>query len=268
MKLVGKFSLLLILLVAVGLILGLGYLGFIPGLSSLFGSDKPRDLGVIYTEADRLSGRAKSQMEYVSLANADTTPGGFQTLGSRPVTAELTSAEITAIMNNKPWKYYPYKNVQLKFNADGSAEISGVLIKERVAEYGASFGAPKEAIVFVNKFLPSEPVFYLKGRAALTENKVSLFEPQVFEIGRFPMPLQAFLSLGNSLVKETYAVDIWGMTEELSKVQNKRALIIDFITDLKKTPTYVGDELSSDTSSLFRRGNPDAKSGRMSLTAV
>ena len=33
-------------------VLVFGYLGFVPGVSNLFGSNKPKDLGVIYTAAD------------------------------------------------------------------------------------------------------------------------------------------------------------------------------------------------------------------------
>jgi len=43
-----------------GIVLVLGYLGFIPGLSSLFGSDKARDLGVDYTEQNYQEARAKT----------------------------------------------------------------------------------------------------------------------------------------------------------------------------------------------------------------
>lgn len=229
MRFLGKLFLIFLVLIILAPVAVLGYLGFIPGLSSLFGADKPRDLGIKYTEADRTTARAKSQIEYVALPAGTTIPGGWQTSGSREVSAEFTSAEITALMNNRPWKYYPYRNVQVKFNADGSGEISGILIKSRVPQYGASFGAPTEAIEFINRLLPTEPAFYVKGRASLVNNQVALFEPQVFEIGRVPMPLEMILSFAPGLVKPAYALDIGGMTSELSQVQNKRALIIEFI---------------------------------------
>lgn len=229
MGFLGKACLTFFLLTILVPILAAGYFGLIPGLSSLFGSDKPRDLGITYTETDRTAARAKSQIEYVALPAGMTIPGGWQTSGSREVNTEFSAAEITALMNNRPWKYYPYKNVQVKFNADGSGEISGILIKSRVPQYGASFGAPNEAIEFINRFLPTEPVFYVKGKASLANNQVALFEPQVFEIGRVPMPLEMILSFAPELVKPAYALDIGGMTSELSKVQNKRALIIEFI---------------------------------------
>lgn len=234
MKLLGKilFGLFVIFIVipVLAVVLALGYFGFIPGLSSLMGTNKPRDLGIKYTEEDRKSARGKSQIEYVALP-ANTPPEeSRQYSGSRPIKAEFSSTEITALMNNRPWKYFPYSNVQVKFNADGSGEISGVLIKDKLPGYGAAIGVPKEAVEFAMKFLPSNPVFYVKGKAALADNKVSVFEPQKFEIGRAPLPVNIFLSfIPPQLVKQTYAVVDGGMSGELSKVQNKRALIISYI---------------------------------------
>lgn len=62
-----KVFLIIIAVIILAIVLFLGYSGFIPGVSALFGSNKPRDLGVNYTETDRASAREKSQIEYVSL---------------------------------------------------------------------------------------------------------------------------------------------------------------------------------------------------------
>jgi len=230
MKFIGKLFLIIFLLVIILPILGLGYLGFIPGLSSIFGTNKPRNLRVQWTEEDRTSARGKSQIEYVILSANEGGETGFQTSGSRPVSTEFSSAEASALMNNRPWRNWPYKDVQVKFNADGSGEISGVLLKDRLPAYGAKIGAPKGTIEFAMKFLPANPVFYLKMKASLKDNKVEVFEPQVFEIGRMKLPVSMFLSLvPGRLVKEAWAVD--NMAKELSKVQNKRALIIEFINE-------------------------------------
>jgi len=215
-----------IILVPVAL---LGWFGFIPGLSDFLGATKPKNLGIIYQEADLQTGREKSQIVYETTEEILPPEKSWQTIGKREVKTEFTSSEVTAIMNNKPGAYYPYKNVQVKFNADGSGEISGSLIKSRLPMYGATFGAPKVAMDFIMKFLPENPVFYLKGKATLEKNMVGLFEPQVFEISRIPMPLNLFLSLAPSFGFKVYAIDLVEMSSELSKVTNKKALIIDFI---------------------------------------
>lgn len=244
MKLLGKILLglfvLFVVIPVLVVVLALGYLGFIPGLSNLMGTNKPRDLGIKYTEADRTSARGKSQVVYETLP-PDTPPEkSHQTSGSRPIKTEFSSAEMTALMNNRPWKYWPYGNVQVKFNADGSGEISGVLIKDRVPAYTAAIGIPKEAVNLAMKLLPNKPVFYVKGKAALVDNKVFLFEPQTFQLGRISMPVDIFLSfVPPELVKEAYAaMDTTELTGELSKIQNKKALIVEYIN--RRLSSYPG----------------------------
>lgn len=195
----------------------------------LLNASKPRDLGIRYSEADRKSGRQKSQIKYEKTQEKLPEAQAWQTFGKRDIDETFTQEEITAIMNNKIGAYFPYQNVQLKFNADGSGEISGALIKSRLPLYGATFAAPQPAVEFAMKFLPENPVFYLKGRASLVNNEVAIFEPQAFEIGRIPMPLGVFLSAAPKLFPEVYAMDLGEMTSQLSKLENKRALIISFI---------------------------------------
>lgn len=208
----------------------LGTLGIIPGLSSVLGTDKPRDLGVKFTSENLQSAHTKSQIEYGTLPDSNVPSQTRQFPGQRAVTAEFTSAEITATLNNQPWKFWPYRNMQVKFNADGSAEVSGQLLKSTLPAYSAAIGIPSEAVDFMMKYLPVNPVFYVKGRAALTDNAVSVFEPQRFEIGRVPIPMSILLASGRfEIVPAAFALDISGMSDDLGKVSNKRELIIDFI---------------------------------------
>ncbi|HBL51801.1 MAG TPA: hypothetical protein DDZ05_01070 [Candidatus Blackburnbacteria bacterium] len=227
-KVLGIILLLLILVV----ILGLGFLGFVPGLSTLLGANKPKNLGITYTSADLASCRSKSQIEYAVLPPTSIPSQSREFIGERTVQAEFSSKEITATLNNQPWQYWPYKDVQIKFNADGTGEISGVLVKSKVPGYAAAIGIPSQAADFAMKYLPADPVFYVKMNAALTNNKVTTFEPLAFEIGKIPMPLSLFLSFGGpQLIKEAYAAGLDDMTQELSKLQDKRSLIINYIND-------------------------------------
>jgi hypothetical protein len=227
---VKKFLLIFLIIIIFIPVTLLTYLGFMPVLSSLFGTDKPRDLGIKFTPEDLKSVRGKSQVEYTVLPDSNIPQETRQFIGARQVTAEFTSVEITATLNNQPWKLWPYKNVQIKFNGDGSEEMSGVIIKKRLPAYAQAIGVPPEAINFAMKYLSANPVFYLKGKAALADNRVSVFEPQVFEIGRMPMPISLFLAVGGqSLIRKAYAEDLNGMANDLSKVGNKKEQIIAFI---------------------------------------
>ncbi len=232
MKILIKGCLFLIFIIILVPVFILGYFGFIPGLSYLFGSNKPRDLGIKYTKADLTSLRNKTKVVFEELPPNTPIEESREYYGSRPVKEEFSSKEITAAMNNRYWRYWPYKDVHVKFNADGSAEISGMLIKDRVPGYCTKIGIPKEAVNFVMRFLPPNPVFYVKGKASLTNNQVSLFEPQIFEIGRLSLPVEIFLSMTPlRLVKYAYALDVAEMVGELNKVKNKKALIIDYINN-------------------------------------
>ena len=234
--------------------MALGYLGLVPGVSTLFGSDKPRDLGIRYANEDKESARAKSQIVYETLPSDIPPQNSIQRMGKREISAEFTSAEATALMNNRPWKYFPYKNIQIKFNKDGSAEVSGIVLKDKIPGYGAYIGAPKEALDFAIKYLPANPVFYLKMKAGLKDNKVSIFEPQIFELGRVSIPVNLFLSFAPpSLIGQTFAVDIGGMISDLSKVKNKRDLIITYINGrISSIPGFYAKTASiSDNKLLF-----------------
>lgn len=135
-------------------------------------------------------------------------------------------------------------------------EMSGILLKDRVPGYGAFIGLPKEALDFAMKFLPVNPVFYLKMKASLANNQVAVFEPQAFEIGRIPLPVSAFLSFTPKIIPEVYAIDIAGMTGELAKVSNKKALIISYINDrISQTKGFYAKSAYISADKLFFEGN-------------
>lgn len=223
-----KVILIILLVIVVAIVLFLGYLGYVPGLSAIFGSNKPRDLGVSYTEADRSSARAKSQIEYKELPANTPAEQSLVRSGSRAVTANFSSAEITALMNNRPYKDWPYKDVQMKFNADGTVEVSGRLIKSRVAGYCASIGVSKEVAEKIVQYLPADPVYYVKSKAALSNNQVSVLEPSTVEIGRMSIPLNWILSINNRN-NIAYAQGANGIKTELNNYNGKKAKIVEYI---------------------------------------
>jgi hypothetical protein len=253
-----KILLSLFLIIILVAVIVAGYLGLMPGISSVLGTNKPRDLGVTYTDADLQSARAKSKMIYDILPENTPIENSIQRTGINNINTEWTSAEMTALTNNRPWKYYPYKNVQVKFNEDGSGEISGTLIKEKVPGFAASIGIPSEVIETVMNYLPTNPVFYVKGRASLKNNKVDIFEPQVFEIGRLSMPVDMFLSFDGSLVETAYAEDL---LSQLSGIKDKRAIIIAYINERLSShiPGFYAKSASFGKDKLIFEGTVPAK---------
>jgi len=223
-----KIGLGVFLALIIMILLGFGYLGYLPSVAKVFGWDKPRDLGISYTGQDQASARSKSQLQYDALPANTPDNLSLQRTGSRAVNSSFSSAEVTALMNDRPFKYWPYADVQMKFNSDGSAEVSGRLIKSRVPGYAASIGVDKAVADKVAQYLPPDPVFYVKGKAALIDNKVSLLDPSVVEVGRLNIPVTWILSFSEPNI--AFAQDsTGGIQSELSQYSGKRAKIVEYI---------------------------------------
>jgi hypothetical protein len=103
-------------LIVVGLLV-LGYFGFVPGLSGLMGSDKPRDLGVTYTAADLTSAQLKLGQELVE-PQADPFVQ-FKRASGHAVETTLTQEEYSAHVA----KIHPVSDVQIKLDGN-NFEIS------------------------------------------------------------------------------------------------------------------------------------------------
>ncbi|MFA5770057.1 MAG: hypothetical protein WC894_01015 [Patescibacteria group bacterium] len=231
MKLIGRLFLFVFLFSISSIIFGLGYLGYIPAISKLLGTNKPKDLGIRFTEKDRVEAHAKSGVEYTTLPASTSEEQSIQRFGKHNVDISWTSAQMSSLMNNRPWKYWPYNNTQIKFNVDGSAEVSGGINKAVFPSYAAFMGIPKIATEFIMKLLPPAPVFYLKTKASLKENQVDLFELQAFQLNHIPLPINAFLSFNPHLVKQVNAQLSADLLSDLGKVKNKRQMIVNYIND-------------------------------------
>lgn len=178
------------------LLLAGGYLGFIPGVSSVFGSDKPRDLGVSFTPEDEAAITDKLGITYSESPSSDQPAASLRISGSRNVETKFTEKELTALMaqHARLWKYYPITDAQVRLNADGTAELSGLLRLDRVYGYAAATGidaASVEQVLDKVKIAVSAPPVYLKGRAEV-KNGVLSVDLQKLEIGRLPVPVQLF----------------------------------------------------------------------------
>jgi len=180
-----------ILFLAIIIVLVLGYLGFVPGLSSIFGSDKPKDLGIVAGEQDLASVQAKVNTQYATITSADPSTS-YALSGSKQLDTTFTDKELTALMaqHEKMWKYYPISSAQVRFNADGTAELSGILRTDRIYGYAAATGIPAEQVkswLDKVKILVANPPIYLKGRVEVN-NGVMSGELSELQIGRLSIP--------------------------------------------------------------------------------
>jgi hypothetical protein len=131
--------------VAVLGVVGAGAAGVVPGLSSLMGTARPRDLGVRYTQADYENGLAKIPGHTVSNPEYMCVTCDYRSSGSVPAEATFTQEEFTAQLDTLNSKKGPVKDWQVRFNDDGSVESSAlveydmlrvpVYVKGRVDDY-------------------------------------------------------------------------------------------------------------------------------------
>ncbi|KKU57960.1 MAG: hypothetical protein UX81_C0027G0002 [Parcubacteria group bacterium GW2011_GWA2_47_12] len=179
-----------VIFLAVVVLLVLGYMGFVPGLSALFGADKPRDLGVVYASEDFDSFVKKTGVKFETLPPDTTGADSLRFSGVKAIDISFSSAEITANLNQKKWKYYPVSQTQVKINEDGTVEVSGVLRTDRLAQYAAVQGFSAEDQNTLDKYLkyfPSNPPFYVRGTVEVRDNQVTLNISEA-RLGRLAAP--------------------------------------------------------------------------------
>jgi hypothetical protein len=177
--------------VVVAAVFGLGYLGFVPVISRLLGTDQPRDLGVVfYADEHVKSAFAKASVTQGELPFDVSDAESVKYEGKVDIKAEFTQEELTSFFNDCRWDYCPVSSVQLRINADGSVEMSGLLRFDHMEGYGQRFKIPQDRILEglnALKLAPDVLPFYVKGAPSAKDGDVSLGLSSV-EFGRLPIP--------------------------------------------------------------------------------
>jgi len=183
-----KFLLGFIVALIILTVLPLAFLGLIPGVSTLIGAG-PKDLGIKITKADSLAAQKKIGVEIIPIKNG-IAKEDFTLEGKRDVSITINSKELTAHSNNRPWKNYPMKNLQIKIYDDGTIESSGTLIVSKAIPYAMGLGYSEQQIkdAMAQYKIPSfEVPIYIKGLGSVTNDVVSV-NAQTVRIGVFPIP--------------------------------------------------------------------------------
>jgi len=185
MKILKIFLWIIISLVVI-VVLAAGYFGLVPGVSTLFGSNKARDLGV--TTSAQVFTTASDKIAMVRSGSAKTGENVSYS-GSHPVAVSLSSEEISSLISNGEWKYNPIsEDFQMKVNTDGTVEVAGLLNRTRLDGYLKATGF-SNVLTYTSKFnfLPEKVPFYLDGALTITDNNVDLKLTSA-EVGRTPLP--------------------------------------------------------------------------------
>jgi hypothetical protein len=172
-------------------VLVLGYLGFVPGVSNLFGSNKPVKLGTTFTKQDYQSAITKSGVQINN--NLDTTylDTNSKVYGpAKPVNFDLTPSEILALLAFKPQDpNLPMKDFDLRVNPDKSIEISSLLLVDKAGEYRNISNRVKTAVNDVNKTGLKEVPFYMKADMSVVNGQLN-FNASDVKVGKLSVPAE------------------------------------------------------------------------------
>jgi hypothetical protein len=189
------------------IVLVAGYFGFVPGVSNLFGSNKPKNLGTTFTAQDYKSAISKTGVQFLNNTDTVSLDKSQKTYGpAKAVSFDLTPAETLALLNDKAHgPDFPISDWQLRVNPDGTAEISAVLNIADLDKYAAANGATSEGsqqlLDAVKKagVITKEVSFYMKGDAAVTNGQLS-FETTSFKIGNLSISADTVNSNKSNIV--------------------------------------------------------------------
>lgn len=181
-------------IVAIAVILGLGYLGFVPGLSNILGASKPKNLGVTYTAVDFNSIMSKNHVKLVVLEKAPTVRESFVLQGSQTISNAFTDKEITArLAKNDDWPLSPFTDVQVKIGQGGIVEASGIVHVDRLRLYAEATGVSQTEIDAIAKGMDTYKIprgsfpAYVKGTLSIKDNNLDINLSQLM-IGKVPIP--------------------------------------------------------------------------------
>ena len=132
------FVVAIILIGIMAVIGGLTWLGLTP-LSKYLGTGQT-DLGIKVTTAETAAAITKVGTEIIALPAGTKNEAGFKLVGSKPASFTMDSQEISAHSNNRAWKNYPVKNVQIIIHQDGTIESSATLIISKALPYAMGLG--------------------------------------------------------------------------------------------------------------------------------
>ncbi len=164
-----------------------GYFNLIPKAALFMGTNKPKDLGVKFS--DQTVNELKKKSGIISLNTSATDVPTYT--GSKELEIKLNSQELTAWARNRGWSSYPVSNAQIKINNNGSIEASATVLGGKITEWITSTGGKASIVDLVKSKIPVKlndfPV-YFKGTANVTNNQVSV-NFDTLKVSNIPVPL-------------------------------------------------------------------------------
>lgn len=168
---------------------------------------RPAILGVSYTPADLSNAKQKLGVTYEALPEGSTGKTIIVS-GLHPVDKTFTSNELTALADNryKDYAYFPFRNVEIRVNGDGTVEGSATVGFQDAVRYLLSLGVSQKDITEgAKKFnIPNAALpVYLKVSGSITNNQSNISVENA-TIARIPVPtdyIQTYAPALNDLVE-------------------------------------------------------------------
>ncbi len=176
----------------------LGWMGFVPGLSTLMGSTGQKNLGVRITSQNLANMQYETPLTFKSYSQA---PANLQRTGTQQIFTQpayvqhvtLSQADATALLDAYPWSWMPLDNAQVRFAA-GTVEISGLLNTARMQALAQQYVAHSkghnstfsELIGWISNLRNHAPI-YLKAQASVVNGSLK-FKLEQVQVGRLTIP--------------------------------------------------------------------------------
>lgn len=193
MKLV-KLLFCFVLALTIGGFCLLVYLGFVPYVSTILGTDRPKNLGIGYSQKEFIAYVNKAGTKIIEMTEPADAAHSIRYSGKFDLKESFTQEEISARLNYALWKYMPVTNTQVKIHGDGTIEFSGTVIMNRLDGFIARVGMGRYSRLDVEKglgyigLLKINPPIYARGKASVTDNQPTISVEQI-EVGKFSIPL-------------------------------------------------------------------------------
>lgn len=207
-------------------VLFVGYLGFVPGVSTLMGTDTAINLGVQLGQESFDSAYAKLTRYRADTAKTDSSAGTQSCVGSCIVNAELTSEEVSSLLRYGGFGLGPIsKNTQIKIRADGKVEFSTLVEVDKLMKYVESSGLT-DAIT-VKTYLDQSGILgkafpvYGIASGSIADNKVNL-NAETVKLGRLPVtvPERINRSISSALEKKLNSIE--GLSIKSLQFENEK----------------------------------------------
>jgi hypothetical protein len=184
-----KIAILTLTTLALGTITA-GYLGFVPGVSDVMGTNKPIDLGVEYTPMDLSSINQKLTQLYTA---------------SKPTQIQFTSNELTALLVDQAEKSesIPLQQPQVKITETG-VQVSGILDMEefrKITETSKISSSLKSQLETAVNLVKTNPSIYLDVSVTIQDGELETMI-NLAKIGQISIPPEQLKSNLNMFTEE------------------------------------------------------------------